>query len=198
MSGVAGFLGPHTPRSEACVAFDDTEPRLQRDCYVNAGRGHRANTAIFSLVNAVLLRPLPYRDPGRLAMLWTSDPVLNVQEGRVSLLNFQDWRRQGQSFEDMTLFQGQTFLLGSDGAPERLRSARVPANFFPLLGVNPILGRVFSSQEEKRGERVVVLSHGLWQRRFGGSAQAIGSDLLMDGRSSRIIGVVATHHGCPI
>jgi predicted permease len=90
----------------------------------------------------------------------------------------------------MTLFRGQTFLLGSDGAPERSRSARVPANFFPLLGIEPILGRVFSAEEEKRGERVVVVSYGLWQQRFGGSAQAIGSDLVMDGRKSRIIGVM--------
>src|SRR5207253_2603010 len=84
----------------------------------------------------------------------------------------------------------QTFLLASDdGSPERMRSARVSANFFSILGVEPIQGRVFSADEEKRGERVVVLSYGLWQNRFGGSAQAIGSDLIMDGRKLRIIGV---------
>jgi predicted permease len=152
--------------------------------------GIGANTAIFSLINAVLLRPLPYRDPGRLAMLWNEDPVHNDHEGRVSLLNFGDWKKRSHSFEDMTVFCGQTFLLGSDGPPERLRSARVPANFFPLLGVEPMHGRVFSTEEEKRGERVVVLSYGLWQRRFGSSAQAVGSDLVMDGRKSRIIGVM--------
>ncbi len=152
--------------------------------------GIGANTAIFSLIDAVLLRPLPYRDPGRLAMLWTDDPVHNDHEGLVSLLDFGDWRKRNHTFEDMTIFRGQTFLLGSDGSPERLRSARVPANFFALLGVEPMLGRIFSDEEERRGERVVVLSHGLWKRRFGGSAQAIGSDLVMDGRKSRIIGVM--------
>jgi hypothetical protein len=152
--------------------------------------GIGANTAIFSLINAVLLRPLPYKDPGRLAMLWTDDPAANAHEGPASLLNFVDWRNQSHTFQDMTIFRGQTFLLGSDGPPERLRSARVPANFFPLVGVEPSLGRVFSDQEEKLGERVVVLSHGLWHRQFGGSAQAIGSDLLMDGRKFRIIGVM--------
>ena len=153
--------------------------------------GIGANTAIFSVINAVLLRPLPYKDPGRLAMLWSEDPAHGLQEGRVSLLNFADWKSRNRTFEDMTFFIGQTFLLGSrDGPPERMRSARVSSNFFSLLGVEPILGRVFSSGEEKRGESVVVLSYKLWQERFAGSPQALGSDLIMDRRKSRIIGVM--------
>jgi predicted permease len=153
--------------------------------------GIGANIAIFSVIQAVLLRPLPYRDPGRLAMLWSADPAHGVEEGRVSLLNFADWKVRSRTFEDMTFFIGQTFLLGSkDGPPERMRSARVTANFFPLLGVSPILGRAFSPDEEQRGESVVVLSYGLWQRRFGGSDQILGSDLIMDKRKMRIIGVM--------
>jgi predicted permease len=153
--------------------------------------GIGANTAIFSVLNAVLLRPLPYRDPGRLAMLWCADPAHGLLEGRVSLLNFADWKARSHSFQDVTVFVGKTFLLGrNDGPPERLRSARVPANFFPLLGVEPLLGRVFSAQEEKRGESVVVLSYALWQRRFAGSPQVLGTDLIMDKRKSRIIGVM--------
>ena len=137
--------------------------------------GIGANTAIFSVIQAVLLRPLPYRDPGRLAMLWSEDPAHGIQEGRVSLLNFADWKSRSHGFEDITFFIGQTFLLGSkDGPPERMRSARVAANFFPLLGVGPVMGRVFSADEERRGESVVVLSYGLWQRRFGGSGQVLG------------------------
>lgn len=159
--------------------------------------GIGANTAIFSLINAVLLRPLPYRDPGRLAMLWTDDQAHDDHEGRVALVNFRDWKAQNHSFQDMTVFSGQTFMLGSDGSPERLRSARVPANFFPLLGVEPILGRVFSTDEEKRGERVLVLSYGLWQRQFGGSPQAIGSELIMDGRKLRIIGIMPSQFQFP-
>jgi predicted permease len=153
--------------------------------------GIGANTAIFSVINAVLLRPLPYKEPARLAMLWSADPAHSIQEGRVSLLNFADWKARSHTFEDMTPFIGQTFLLGNkDGPPERMRSARVSANFFPLLGVEPILGRLFSADEEKRGESVVVLSYGLWQRRFGGSTQVLGSDLIMDTRESHIIGVM--------
>jgi predicted permease len=149
------------------------------------------NTAIFSVINAVLLRPLPYKEPARLAMLWSADPAHSILEGRVSLLNFADWKTRSHTFEDMTPFIGQTFLLGNkDGPPERMRSARVSANFFPLLGVEPILGRLFSADEEKRGDSVVVLSYGLWQRRFGGTTQVLGSDLIMDTRKSRIIGVM--------
>lgn len=153
--------------------------------------GIGANTAIFSVIDAVLLRPLPYKDPSRLAMLWPEDSAHGLQEGRVSILNFTDWKNRSHTFEDMTLFGAQTFLLGgSDGPPERMRSARVTANFFPLLGVEPILGRVFSAHEEKLGESVVILSYGLWQRRFAGSASALGAELVMDQRKSRIIGVM--------
>jgi predicted permease len=153
--------------------------------------GIGANTAIFSVINAVLLRPLPYKEPARLAMLWSADPAHGIHEGRVSLLNFADWKTRSHTFEDMTPFIGQTFLLGNkDGPPERTRSARVSADFFPLLGVEPILGRLFSADEEKRGESVVVLGYGLWQRRFGGATQVLGSDLIMDTRKSRIIGVM--------
>ena len=155
------------------------------------GLGIGANTAIFSVIQAVLLRPLPYREPGRLAMLWSADSAHGQLEGRVSLLNFADWTARSHAFEDMTLFIGQTFLLGNkDGSPERMRSARVTANFFPLLGVDPVIGRVFSADEEQRGEAVVVLSYGLWQRQFGGSREVLGSDLILDKRKARIIGVM--------
>ncbi|HLJ88103.1 MAG TPA: ABC transporter permease [Candidatus Angelobacter sp.] len=152
--------------------------------------GIGANTAIFSLLDAVLLRPLPYRDPGRLAMLWAEDTLHNDQEEQVSLLNFADWKSQSHTFEDMALFRPQTFLLGSDGSPDRMRSARVSANFFPLLGIEPFIGRVFTPEEESRAEQVVILSYGLWQRQYGGSPQAVGSELTMDGRKLRIIGVM--------
>lgn len=152
--------------------------------------GIGANSAIFSIVQAVLLRPLPYKDPSQLAMIFAGDPARELQEGRTSLLNFEDWKAQSRSFEDMTVFVGQTFLLGTDGSPERMRSARVPANFWSLLGVKPMLGRVFTLEEEKRRERVAVLSYKLWKQQFGGSRNALGANLVMDGRSYRIIGVM--------
>jgi putative ABC transport system permease protein len=133
--------------------------------------GIGADTAIFSVINAELLRPLPYRDPDRLAMRWSEDSARGLLEGRVSLANAADWKTRNHSFEDMTFFAPQTFLLGSpDGPPERMRSARISANFFPILSVEPILGRVFSREEENRGESVAVLSYRLWRDRFGGRA----------------------------
>ena len=152
--------------------------------------GIGANSAIFSVVQAVLLRPLPYQDPARLAMIFSGDPARELHEGRVSLLNFADWKNQNRSFEDMTIFIGQTFLLGTGGSPERLRSARVAANFWPLLGVHPLLGRVFTPDEEKRGDRVAVLSYSLWQQQFGGTAGALGARLMMDDRTYVVIGVM--------
>ncbi len=152
--------------------------------------GIGANSAVFSIVEAVLLRPLPYKDPSRLAMIFSGDPARELHEGRVSLLNFADWRNQNRSFEDMTAFIGQTFLLRTGGLPERMRSARVEANFWPLLGVEPLLGRVFTAEEEKRGERVAVLSYQLWQEQFGGAVDALGSRLTMDDRSYLVIGVM--------
>ena len=152
--------------------------------------GIGANSAIFSIVHAVLLRPLPYRDPGRLAMLFSGDPARELHEGKVALLNFVDWRQRNHGFEDMTIFNGQTFLLRTGGFPERMRSARVQANFWTLLGVRPLLGRVFTPEEESRGERVAVLSYSLWQQEFGGSTNALGASLVMDGRNYVVVGVM--------
>jgi predicted permease len=154
------------------------------------GLGIGANSSIFSVIRAVVLRPLPYKDPGRLAMVFADDPARELHEGHTSLLNYRDWKRNSRSFEDMALFRPQTFLLGTDGSPERMRSARVPASFWSVLGVSPILGRTFTAEEEKRAERVVVLSYSLWQRQFAGSSDAIGANLVMDGRSYRVIGVM--------
>jgi predicted permease len=153
--------------------------------------GIGATTAIFGVTDAVLLSPLPYREPDRLAMLWQADPAHGVEEGRVSLLGFADWKSRARSFSAMTVFAPQTFLLGNgDGPPERMRAARISADFFPLLGVAPLRGRVFSNDEEQRAEHVVVLSCGLWLSRFGGSDRALGADLTMDGRPYRVIGVM--------
>jgi predicted permease len=160
--------------------------------------GIGADTAIFSVIDAVLLRPLPYKEPSRLAMLWSEDSARGLLEGRVSLPNAADWKTRNHSFEGMTFFGPQTFLLGGkDGPPERMRSARVFADFFSILGVKPALGRVFTEEEEKRGEAVVLLSYGLWRDRFGEAANVLGQDLAMDGRKYRIIGVMPSFFHYP-
>ena len=153
--------------------------------------GIGATTAIFSVVNAVLLRPLPYRDASQLAMLWSEDSAHGLLEGRVSLGNATDWKQRSRAFADMTFFAPQTFLLDSTtGPPERMREARVSANFFTVLGVDPLLGRPFTDNEEQRAEPVAVISYGLWTSHFGRNAHVLGQDIIKDGRKSRIIGVM--------
>jgi MacB-like periplasmic core domain len=133
-----------------------------------------ANTAIFSVVNAVMLRSLPYKDSDSLAILWTRAPRDHANELRTSIPNFGDWKTQSRTFEDMAFYEdhnhGTVVDLHSGGTqPEMIWYAWVSTNFFQVLGVAPELGRTFTEQEVARGERVAVLDHQLWQRRFGGS-----------------------------
>src|SRR5262245_53927311 len=153
--------------------------------------GIGANTAIFSLVKAVSLRPLPYQDSDRLAMLWTDDPKHDIHEEGVSYPNFLDWRSQNKLFTDMAICsRGNPVVLTGGDEPERVMGDLVSANLFPLLGVWPALGRAFSPDEELRRARVVVISHGLWRRRFGAAPDAIGKTVEIDGQTSQVIGVM--------
>ena len=157
---------------------------------VTLALGIGATTAIFSVLYAVLLRPLPYQDADRLAILWTTSPERDSYEEPTSYPNYDDWKDQSQTFQDMAVFWDGSFLLSGPAENERVQGAVVTANLFPLLGVPPALGRFFTAEEERRRERVVLLSYGLWQRRFGGSPDVIGRTLEMDGGNSRVIGVM--------
>src|SRR5262249_53443507 len=134
--------------------------------------GIGANTAIFSVVNAVLLRPLPYHDPDRLV---TASPYRRATDGYTILSpTFLNWRAQWQSFEQMTAYTTATSDLTGGGEPERLTAGLVSAELFSTLGVPPALGRGFTATEDQlNGPPVVILSHRLWQRRFGGDPQLI-------------------------
>ncbi|MGH9777491.1 MAG: ABC transporter permease [Candidatus Acidiferrales bacterium] len=153
--------------------------------------GIGANTAIFSVANAVLLQPLPYKEPDRLVRLWESNPGRNWPFFSASAPNFNDWVQQNQSFEPLAATEGDTFNLTGDGEPERLLGRRVTGNFFPLLGVEPALGRNFTPEEDQPGSaRVVILSHGLWQRRFGADPRVLGRALRLDGEPYEVVGVL--------
>jgi putative ABC transport system permease protein len=152
--------------------------------------GIGANTAIFSVLNAVVLRPLPYQDPGRLAVLWTDNLRKNLHEERTSYPNFEDWKKQNRVFEDMAFCSSFTVNLTDEGEPERIVAARVTSNLFPMLGVSPILGHTFALEDEARGNRVIVLSYGLWQRRFASSREVLGRSLEIEGARSVVIGVM--------
>ncbi|MGA9998173.1 MAG: ABC transporter permease [Pyrinomonadaceae bacterium] len=148
-----------------------------------------ANTAIFSIVNAVLLRPLPFREPERLAMLWETHP----QTGRMGVAgeNFREWQKQTQTLEGITLFANSDFDLAGDGEPERVQGTAATANFFSIVKAEATLGRTFLEGDDRpEAPRVVILSYGLWQRRYGGDRNVIGKTLKINGESASIIGVM--------
>ncbi|HEY2459376.1 MAG TPA: ABC transporter permease [Candidatus Acidoferrum sp.] len=152
--------------------------------------GIGATTALFSIVEAVLLKPLPYYEASRLAVVWTDNVRQNLHEERTSYPNFEDWRRLNISFEDMAFASAFTVNVTAGEEPERLVAGRASANLFPLMGVKPILGRTFSSAEDKRGERVIILSHALWVRLFGSSSDVLGKSLEVDGTKMAVVGVM--------
>jgi putative ABC transport system permease protein len=155
--------------------------------------GIGANTAIFGVVNAVLLRPLPYESPERLVMISESDAQRKVQSMAVSGPNFLDWRGQAQSFERMAAFDGEeNFNLTGGEFPERVKGATVSEDFFLTLGAAPAMGRAFLSDEMKPGAPpVVMLSHALWQRRYGGARGVVGQTIRVNGESATVVGVMA-------
>jgi putative ABC transport system permease protein len=153
--------------------------------------GVGANTAIFSVVNAVLLRPLPYQNPDRLVRLWESNTKRGLPEGAASAPNFEDWRKRNQVFEQLAAQETTTYNLTGGGEPERVAAANVTANLFPTLGVSPALGRNFLPEEEQGGGgQVALLSYGLWQRRFGADPKLIGRSIQLNGAAYTVVGVM--------
>jgi putative ABC transport system permease protein len=153
--------------------------------------GIGANTAIFSVVNSALLRPLPYKDSDRLFIVWERPKGTPQGRNSPSPANFIDWRDQSQVFEGMAAMINQVFNLTGAGEPERLTGQRVSANLFQLLGVQPEMGRTFSPEDDKADSRpVVILGYGLWRRRFGADPSIVGKTLNLDGRACAVIGVM--------
>jgi len=153
--------------------------------------GIGANTAIFSFVNAVLLRPLPYRDPDRLIMVFETRATDGSSKEPVAAPMLGEWRRQSSMFEGLAARGGDSFNLSGRGPAEALTGTRVSANMFSLFGLRPELGRDFLPEEETYGKhRVVLLSHELWQRRFGGDASIIGQSIVLNAEPSTVIGVM--------
>jgi predicted permease len=152
--------------------------------------GIGANAAIFNVVNAVLLRPLPFKEPERLIMI-RETKLPQFPEFSVSPGNFLDWKSQNTVFERLVAFNGSSFNLIGTGDPEQLRGQRVTEGFLAMLGAQPELGRDFLPEEDQPGRNnVVILSHGLWQRRFGGDPKIINQPITLSGRSYTVIGVM--------
>jgi len=154
--------------------------------------GIGANTAIFSICNALLLRPLPYGQPGRLVMIWETDPRQGDSIMPVAPANYRDWKQRSGLFEDIGISRDVVYALSGDSRePESVFGYRFSENFFRVMGVAPALGRTFTPEEDRPGgPPVVVLSHVLWQRRYDGDPGVIGRGIVLSGTSFTVIGVM--------
>lgn len=151
--------------------------------------GVGANTAVFSLVDQVMIRPLPFAEPGRLVKLWEIHPGYSRLE--LSPANYRDWKAMSHSFESMAAFTAVSHNLVGQGEPERVETEHVSAGLFPLLGAQPLMGRLFTAEEDQPdAPRTLVLGYGLWQAAFGGDPGVIGRNVLLDDTSYAVIGIM--------
>ncbi|HKP13125.1 MAG TPA: ABC transporter permease, partial [Blastocatellia bacterium] len=150
-----------------------------------------ANSTIFSFVNGILLRPLPYEEPGRLVLLDETAPAHGMPSMGVSFPNFLDWREQNTVFEDIAAYDTDRFTLVGWGEPEQFPGSEVSSGLFEILGVAPVQGRTFTAEEDRPDhDTVVILSHGLWQRRFGSDPAIIGQTITLNNRPRTVIGIM--------
>jgi putative ABC transport system permease protein len=171
-------------------------PGLTLVAIVTLALGIGANSALFSVVNAVLLQPLPYPEADRLAILWGTTPDIPKEEA--SLPDYTDWKAQSQSFDGMAAVRFMNSNVSGEGEPERVIGARVTHDFLNVLGVQPALGRGFTAEEDRVGaERVVVLSNGLWQRRFGSDPNIVGKSVRISEDPYTVVGVMAPEFRLP-
>jgi putative ABC transport system permease protein len=164
------------------------------------GLGIGANTAIFSLINAVLLRELPYREPGRVVVLWASNPrfLSGALEIPPTNADVAAWRERTESFAQVAAFTPQTADLAEQGDPERVGGVAVTPDFFQAIGVEPFLGRTFTPEESRPAAAGVgMISHGLWQRRFGGDPTLVGKEIVVNGNKLTVIGVLPPEFDFP-
>ncbi len=151
--------------------------------------GIGANTAMFSLVDAVLLKPLPYSEPDRIVRVWEA-PTATSRNG-IATLNFVDWKRLSTSFEALSATRGLNVALTGQGEPSRLAGMLVSADYFAVFGVKALVGRTFAPQEDQPGAApVVVLSHATWQTHFGGDRSILNRDVMLDGEPHQVVGIL--------
>jgi predicted permease len=157
-----------------------------------------ANTTVFSIFNGLFLRPLPYPDDDRLVLVYNTYPQLGVDIAGTSIPDYLDRREQARSLERLAIFMRDSRTLGSEGPPEQLRLTRASPSLFEVLGVAPLLGRVFTEDEAVDGnDNVAMVSHAFWNTRLGARPDAVGRDILLDGEPFRVIGVMAPRFGFP-
>jgi putative ABC transport system permease protein len=161
--------------------------------------GIGANTAVFSLINALLVRPLPYQQPSRLVLIWERFAAMGLERIPVSPAEYLDLEKDFKSSTDLAAFTFERLNLGGGDVPERISGAAVSSSLFPLLGVEPIKGRTFAREEQGHGhDDVIVISERLWERRFNSDPALVGKSLLLNGRNYTVIGVMPAKFEFPI
>ena len=161
--------------------------------------GIGANTAMFSVINAVLLRPLPYHEPARLVTIWEESPERGMYEMPVSFANLRDWVDQNHTFEQISAYTFSNLNLTGAGEPARLGAVRASANLFSLVGAAPQLGRTFLPDEDKEGaNHVVILGHALWRKRFGSDSAIVGRSVTLNNQSYTVVGVMSSRFQFPV
>lgn len=166
-------------------------PTLTIIAIITLAVGIGANSAIFSVVNALLIKPLPFSELDRVIAVWENQSSRGVVRNEASMANFLDWRAQNHTFEQMGLYRGWNANLTGLETPERLQGSQVTANFLDVLGVKPAIGRGFAPGEDQPGnEAVTILTHGFWQRRFGGDPAIVNKTIMLNGFARTVIGVM--------
>jgi putative ABC transport system permease protein len=167
------------------------KPGFTLTAVITLALGIGATSVIFSFVNGILLRPLPYKDSERLVSLYETSPKRGIASTGISPLNFLDWREQNQVFTGVAAYHEDSYSFSEGGKPEQLSGGDISYNTFEILGVAPILGRTFTAEEDRPGsDMVVILGHGLWKRRFGGKPEVIGQQITINNRQRTVIGVM--------
>src|SRR5687767_11215564 len=158
--------------------------------------GIGANTAIFSVVNAVLLRGFPYAHAEQLVLVWEKRQGGRTDQNVINLGNFTDWKEQNQVFSDMAVFFDRAINLTGDGEPEEVPVQFATTNLFSVLGTNAVVGRTFLAEDGRDAQtRVAVISYALWQRRFGGDSQIVGRQITLNNDPTTVIGVMPANFG---
>ena len=166
-------------------------PRFTCVAVLSLAIGIGANTAIFSVTNALLLKPLPYKDADRLVILWNRSPGLNVEQDWFSPGQYLDIKAENQVFENVAATIDSSFNLTGQGMPQRVEGARVSSSLFSVLGTQPLMGRAFTAEEDEQGKpTTAILSYGFWQRHFAADQNIVGKTFLLNGNSVEIVGVM--------
>jgi putative ABC transport system permease protein len=166
-------------------------PGLTAIVLISLALGIGANTAIFSVVNSVLFRPLPFKDPEKLVVVWEDASFVGFPENTPAPANYMDWKTQSGVFSKMAALRNKDFNLTGGGEPLKLSAFQVTADFFPLLGVQPIHGRVFTQSEDTpEANKVALLSYGFWQSRFAGQTNIVGQDIILNNAKYTVIGIM--------